>query len=302
MHPYAAARRRELLAGLLFISPWIVGFTLLQLLPILQSFYYSFTRYNLARPPEWIGLANYVELFTHDSNFRLALGNTVVLTLVGIPLQLGFSLLCAVLLNMRLRGQTIFRTIYIVPTVMPAVAVSILWLWILNPRLGLANGLLQAVGITGPSWFQDPVWAKPSLMLMLCWTSGMTTVVYLAGLQNVPRELYEAARVEGANGWQQIRHVTLPLISPVTLFNLITGLIYAFQLFAEPFTISTAIGGIGRPQGALLFYSIYLYQNAFAFIRMGKAAAMAWILFVIILVVTIVTLRSSRRWAHYELH
>ena len=300
MQSYVAARRRELLAGLLFLSPWVVGFAFFQLFPILQSFYYSFTRYNLAQPPEWIGLANYVELFTHDANFLQALSNTVFLTLVGIPLQLGFSLLCAVLLNQRLRGQAFLRTIYIVPTVMPAVAVSILWLWILNPRLGLVNGLLNSIGITGPSWFQDPTWAKPSLILMLCWTSGMTTVVYLAGLQGVPRELYEAARVEGANNWQQIRHVTLPLISPVTLFNLITGLIYAFQLFAEPFTISTAIGGIGRPQGALLFYSIYLYQNAFTFIRMGKAAAMAWILFIIILLVTLVTLRSSRRWAHYE--
>jgi multiple sugar transport system permease protein len=184
---------------------------------------------------------------------------------------------------------------------MPAVATAILWRWIFNPQIGMVNTLLAYIGIHGPTWFGDPDWSKPSLIIMLCWTVGATTIIYLAGLQGVPNELYESSEIEGANGLQRLFYITIPLISPITLFNLITGLIYAFQMFTEPFTISGGTSGaLGAPQGSLLFYSIYLYQNAFVFTRMGKASAMAWILLVIILIVTAITLRSGRGSTNYE--
>lgn len=294
------SNRQELLTGLLFISPWIIGFIAFQLFPFVQSLYYSLTDFNLIKTPRFVGLNNYIELFTRDRNFSLSLSNTLYMTVIGIPVQLMFAFVCALLLNQRFRGQAIVRTIYIIPTVMPAVAVSILWLWITNPQIGLINSLLRNIGIEGPIWFRDPVWSKPTLILMLCWTVGSTIIIYLAGLQEVPRELYESAEIEGANSLQQLRHITWPLLSPVTLFNLITGLIWSFQMFTEGFLISGGAGGLGQPQGSMLFYSLYLWQNAFSYTRMGKASAMAWILFVLILVVTIITLRLSRRTTHYE--
>lgn len=290
---------RETLAGVAFISPWIIGFLAFQLFPIFRSLYLSFTNFTLIKTPDWIGLSNYINLFTKDKNFTLSLSNTFYIVLIGVPIQLVVAFICALLLNQKLKGQSFFRTIYLLPTVMPAVATSILWLWIFNPRIGLVNNFLNYFGINGPTWFKDPLWSKPSLIIMLCWTVGATTIIYLAGLQGVPDELYEAAEIEGANGIQKLFAITIPLVSPITLFNLITGLIYAFQMFSEPFMIS---GGnpSGSPQGSMLFYSIYLYQNAFSFTKMGKASAMAWVLFLIILIVTLVTLRVSRRWTFYE--
>ena len=297
-----SSRSNELVIGLLFISPWILGFLLFQLFPIIQSFYYSFTNFSLIKPPVWIGLANFTQLFTKDKNFYLALQNTFYIALIGVPIQLIFALMCALLLNAKVKGQSVFRTLYVLPTIMPAVATAILWRWIFNPQIGMVNTLLGYIGIHGPTWFGDPDWSKPSLIIMLCWTVGATTIIYLAGLQGVPNELYESSEIEGANGMQRLFYITIPLISPITLFNLITGLIYAFQMFTEPFTISGSTGGgaLGAPQGSLLFYSIDLYQNAFVFTRMGKASAMAWILLVIILIVTAITLRSGRGSSNYE--
>jgi multiple sugar transport system permease protein len=296
------AQKRELLAGIAFISPWILGFLFFQLYPILRALYLSFTNFAMVKPPVWIGLDNYALLFTKDKNFFLSLKNTLYMAVIGVPIQLVFAFICALLLNAKIKGQSFFRTIYILPTIMPAVATAILWKWIFNPQIGMVNTLLSYIGIDGPTWFADPAWSKPSLIIMLCWMVGSTTIIYLAGLQDVPVELYESAEIEGANGIQKLSFITIPLISPITLFNLITGLIYAFQMFTEPFTISGGTDAIslGRPQGSLLLYSLYLYQNAFMFTRMGKACAMAWILFVIILIVTLFTLGFGRRWTHYE--
>jgi len=230
------------------------------------------------------------------------------MTIVGTPIQLLFAFVCALLLNQKLKGQSFFRTIYILPSIMPSIAAALLWLWIFNPQVGLVNTLLGYIGIDGPTWFLDPIWSKPSLIIMLCWMSGSITIIYLAGLQGVPVELYEAAEIEGANWLQKIIYITVPMVSPVTLFNLITGLIYSFQMFTEPYMVSASVGvsgsgvpELGSPQGSMLFYSIYLFQNMFAFNRIGKAAAMAWILFILILIVTLITLRTSRRWTHYEI-
>jgi multiple sugar transport system permease protein len=296
-------QNKELMYGILFISPWIIGFLVFQLYPIVMSLYYSFTNFSLIKPPDWIGLSNYIQLFTKDKNFYLALSNTLYIALIGVPVQLVFSFICALLLNQKIRSQVFFRTIFIVPTIMPAVATAILFRWVFNPEIGLVNSLLAAVHINGPTWFADPNWAKPTLIIMLCWTVGSTIIIYLAGLQGVPTELYESAEIEGANGLQKLGFITIPLISPITLFNLITGLIYAFQMFTEPFTLSggTDASTLGRPQGSLLFYSIYLYQNAFYFTRMGKASAMAWVLLVVIMIVTLVTLRTGNRWTNYEI-
>ncbi len=300
-------RGHETLMGILFLTPWILGFLTFQLFPIVQSFYISFTNFSLVRAPRWIGFFNYAQLLK-DTNFWLAIKNTLYMTIVGTPIQLLFAFVCALLLNQKLKGQSFFRTIYILPSIMPSIAAALLWLWIFNPQVGLVNTLLGYIGIDGPTWFLDPIWSKPSLIIMLCWMSGSITIIYLAGLQGVPVELYEAAEIEGANWLQKIIYITVPMVSPVTLFNLITGLIYSFQMFTEPYMVSASVGvsgsgvpELGSPQGSMLFYSIYLFQNMFAFNRIGKAAAMAWILFILILIVTLITLRTSRRWTHYEI-
>jgi multiple sugar transport system permease protein len=305
MKAHLSRKQREILNAILFISPWVIGFLAFQFFPFIQTLYYSFTNFSLVKAPRWIGISNYLNIY-RDPNFRLAIKNTLFLTIIGTPIQLGFSFICALLLNQKLKGQSFFRTIYILPALMPSVAVALLWVWIFNPQVGLVNTLLSYIGIHGPTWFLDPTWAKPSLIIMLCWVNGSTIVIYLAGLQGVPKELYESAELEGANWIQKIRYITIPLVSPVTLFNLITGLIFSFQMFTEPYMVSSSnvVSGsnpiLGSPQGSMLFYSIYLYQNVFSYNRIGKASALAWILFVIILIVTLITLRISRRWTSYE--
>jgi multiple sugar transport system permease protein len=219
------------------------------------------------------------------------------ITVVGVPVQLLFAFATALLLNLRIRGQSIARTVYVLPSVMPTVAATILWLWLLNPELGPVNYLLTALDLPSPGWFADPNWAKPSIILMTLWGIGSTTVIYLAGLQNVPRELYEAAEIDGAGPLAKLRHITVPILSPITLFNLVTGVIWSLQFFTPAFVIGN--GATGDPQGSLLFYALYLYANAFSYLKMGYASAMAWILFVITIAVTLALIRSSRRWIHY---
>jgi multiple sugar transport system permease protein len=306
MRAHLSGKRREILIGILFIAPWIIGFLAFQFFPFVQTLYYSFTNFSLVKAPRWIGLSNYINI-SKDSNFWLSIKNTLFLTIIGTPIQLVIAFLCALLLNQKLKGQSFFRTIYILPALMPSAAVALLWVWIFNPQVGLVNTLLGYLGIHGPIWFLDPTWAKPSLIIMLCWMNGSTIIIYLAGLQGVPKELYESAELEGANGIQKIRYITIPLVSPVTLFNLITGLIFSFQMFTEPYMVSasswvsgTGIPQLGSPQGSMLFYSIYLYQNVFFYNRIGKASALAWILFFLVMVVTLITLRVSRRWTSYD--
>lgn len=297
----AGIRRRErktLITGLLFTSPWIIGFLVFQLYPIVTSFYYSMTEYNLFSSPEWVGLHNYRDLF-HDDKFFLSMYNTLYITAFGVVPHMAFALGMALLLNMKIKGQSIYRTIYFLPTLVPAVAGSLLWLWILNSQYGLINMLLESIGIAGPNWLVDPDWTKPSLILMGFWGTGTITVMYLAALQDVPQIFYEAAEIDGASRWRKFWSITFPAISPMTLFQLIMMLIGSFQYFTEGMVFAEASQSIGGPENSLLFYSIYLYQQAFSFLNMGYAAAMAWILFLVVMTFTLLIFRTSARWVYY---
>ncbi len=289
-----ARTRRDLLKGLLFISPWIIHFLWLNLYPFLASLYFSMTRYTVIAPPKWVGLDNYITLLTDDPRFWTSLYNTVYFTVFSVSLGSIFAIAMAMLLNMKVRGLSVYRTIYYLPSITPLVATAIIWIWLLNPQAGIINHILRTLGLPAPSWLGDPKWAKPALILMSIWGVGGAIVIYLAGLQDVPRELLEAASLDGANWWQQTWHVTLPLLSPVIFFNVVVGLIGSFQYFTQAYVMT-----LGGPADATLFYSLYLYLSAFQFFKMGYASAMAWILFWVIMACTLLIFRTSARWVYY---
>lgn len=291
-------RRKAIAVGLLFTAPWTVGFLLFKAYPIVMSFYYSLTEYNLFSLPEWVGLDNYRQLFA-DEKFYKSLYNTMYLVVFGLLPHLAFALAMALLLNMNVKGQSLYRTIYFLPTLVPAVAASLLWLWLLNAKYGLVNDLLSMIGIVGPNWLVDPDWTKPAIVLMGFWGTGTTTVMYLAALQDVPRSLYEAAEIDGAGSWRKFWSITLPSISPVTLFQIIIGLIGTFQFFTEGLIFAEAAQSVGGPENSLLFYAIYLYQVAFSFLKMGYASAMAWMLFLVVMALTLIVYKTSARWVYY---
>jgi len=299
MSRWQRLRRSELIPGLLFISPWIVGFAWFQLYPILASFRYSFTDYNMMQPPIWLGLENYRRLFTEDELFIKSLTNTAIYALFSVPLDLAVALFFALLLNLQIPGRAIFRTAFYFPSVIPSVATAILWSMLLSTRGGLVNVALNAVGIQSIPWLSSPTWTMPSLILLSLWGIGPIVVIFLAGLQDVPRDLYEAARLDGAGPFRLVRDVTIPMLSPVILFNLIIGIIGALQVFAQPFVI---FGGAhpGGPLNSVLMYSVQLYTVAFQLFHMGYAAAMAWILFMIIFVLSLLAMRLSNRFVHYS--
>jgi len=296
--------RRRLRVGLLFISPWLIGFFAFYLYPAVASFYYSFTDFKILQDPKWVGTANYQHLLA-DPLFWKSLWNTLYLTLIGVPLSVMTALGIALLLNSKeVRGLGIFRTIFYLPVVVPTVAAAILWIWLLNPQFGLVNQLLHMIGITGPKWFYDPDWAKNGIILMTVWAAGDVVIIYLGALKGVSQSLYEAAEVDGAGLRAKLRHVTIPMISPAIVFNLITGAIWAFQYFTQAYVVSE---GVGKGQGAtggihnsLLFYGLNLYNNAFRYFRMGYASALAWVMLVIILATTLLMLWVSRSRVHYE--
>ncbi len=295
--------RRAEWIGLAFASPWLAGLAVFGFYPILASFYFSLCRYNVVRPPRFVGLENYRLLFLDDPLFWKSLWNTFYLTGIGLPLQLAFALAAALLLNANVRGQSVFRTLFYLPSVVPAVATALLWVWILNPEYGLLNVALGWIGVRGPGWLADPAWAKPALILTGVWGIGNTMLIFLAGLQQVPVSLYEAAIVDGAGPWQRFRHVTIPIMSPVIFFNLVMGIIGSFQYFTHVYIMTAGVQGggqgIGGPEGSTMVYPLYLYQNAFLFFRMGYASAMAWILFVIVALILVLVFRTSG-WVHYE--
>ncbi len=291
--------RRNLMTAILFISPWIIGFSIFNLYPMVYSLYISFTEYHIKIPSEWIGLTNYVDM-VNDVRYWKALTNTLYMVALAVPLTLISSFLCALLLNLKLRGQSIYRVIYFLPSITPVVATSMLWLWMFNTNNGLINPALDAIGIRGPSWLTDPNWTKPAFILMGMWGMGGTIVIYLSGLQDVPLSLLEAAELDGASWWQRMRHVTIPMVSPITLFNLVIGAIGMFQYFTQAFIFAQHVDrGIGGPLDSTLFYSVYLYDRAFGQLKFGYASAMAWILFIIIMIFTILLLRFSERWTYY---
>jgi multiple sugar transport system permease protein len=288
--------RRELFLGLAFISPWLMGFLLFTLYPILASLYYSFCEYRVLSPPRWVGLSNYVDLFSDRDYFLPALANTAFM-FIELPIALVLSITMALLLNQKLRGLALFRTLVYLPSVVPTVASAILWLWLLNPEYGLVNKTLAFLRLPTTEWLQSPVWSKPAFIVMDLWMIGGNVVIYLAALQGVPVHLYEAADLDGATAWRKTWHITLPAISPVIFFNLILGMIGTFQYFTQTFLMTNPPGG---PANSTLFYALYLFQNAFSYFRMGYASAMAWVLFLITLVATLIVFRSSARWVYYE--
>lgn len=293
-----ARERRKTLQGLLFVSPWLVGFLVFTLYPIGASLYYSFCDFRVLSPPRWIGLGNYQALFTDRDYFLPSLLNTLFL-LGELPLALVLGVGMALLLNQKLPGIGLFRTLYYLPSVMPTVAVAVLWLWLLNPEYGLVNAalspVLEPLGVSPPGWLTDPAWSKPAFILMDLWAVGGSVVVYLAGLQGIPVHLYEAADLDGATPWQKTRHVTLPQLSPMIFYNLIIGVIATFQYFTQTFIMTN-----GGPQNSTLFYGLHLFHNAFRDFRMGRACAMAWVLFLLTLLATVLVFRSSARWVYYE--
>jgi multiple sugar transport system permease protein len=278
----------------LFISPWIVGFLVFTAGPMLASLFFSFTQYDIAHPPKWIGLDNY-NTMVHTDLFWKSLGVTTYYSLVSVPLGIVISLAIALLLNQRVRGMAFFRTIFYTPAVVSGVAVSLLWLWMFDAQFGLINWGLSFLGIQGPQWLLDENSVIPALIIMSLWGIGGGIVIYLAGLQGIPTELYEAAAIDGANGWRKFRNITLPMMSGVIFFNLIIGIINSFQIFTQAYIMTG-----GGPHYASLFYVLYLYQNAFQYFNMGYASALAWVLFLIVLGITLAVFKSSGRWVYYE--
>jgi multiple sugar transport system permease protein len=301
--PRLSLARRESLWAYTFIAPWILGFIIFTVGPMLASLLFSFTEYDVVSSPRWIGLKNYASLIK-DELFWHSLGVTFKFAVIALPLGLVFSYMIAMLLNQKIRGINVWRTVYFLPSVIAGVAVALLWSRIFDARSGILNPFLAQLGIQGPGWFSDPDWAVPALVIMSLWGVGGNIIIYLAGLQGVPTDLYDAAKVDGATAWQRFRYVTLPMTTPVIFYNLVLGLIGTFQYFTEVYVISSGnsgiSGGLGGPARSTLFYNIYLYQNAFKYFHMGYASSMAWVLFLIVLAFTLLIFRSSEIWVYYE--
>ena len=280
--------------GLFFVSPWLIGFLIWVLYPLGSSLYYSFTRYDLLRPPVWLGLQNYIEIFTDDPHFGTVTCNTFYYVVLSVPLGVVSAFLLATLLNNDVRGRSLFRTIFFFPAIVPAVVTAMVWQFLLHTQYGAINATLAGWGFKTIPFISNPTLAKPSLILIHIWAQGNAMVIFLATLQDVPRTLYEAAIVDGANAWHKFWHISVPMCTPVILFNLIMGFIGGFQSFTLPWLLTG-----GGPNDATEFYALHLYRNAFQYLRMGKASALAWILFVVVVLFTILLFRSSARWVYY---
>src|SRR5436190_9385443 len=293
----SGARRREAIAGYLFLLPWALGFAIFVAGPLIASAALSFTAFDVARPPRFVGLENYINAFTTDDRFLSSLQLTFVYAIVSVPIALFGSLLLAVLLNQRLRGTSFYRTAFFLPSLTPTVAVAILWTWLLQPDVGLFNYLLSAVGITGPKWLGSTEWAMPSLIMIALWTGigGNRMMIFLAGLQGVPQELYDAASIDGAVPIQRFRHITLPMISPTMFFNLVLGIIAALKVFTV-----ALIATNGGPAFSTWFIALHIWSQAFKYLEMGYASALAWIFTVVLLSLTLVQFWASRHWVYYE--
>jgi multiple sugar transport system permease protein len=295
-----ARRRRETRAAYGFISPWLIGFAVFTAVPMVVSLVLSFSNYDLINPPSAAGLANYREML-HDPKVRSALYNTLFYTALHVPLQICLALALASLLHRAGRAAGFFRTAFYLPVMTPPVAMAAMFLLLLNGQTGLVNAVLGRFGIDGPQWTTDPSWVKPGLVVMSLWTVGTTVVIYLAALSGVPQHLYEAARLDGAGSWRQFRHITLPMISGTIYFTAVVNTIASLQTFTEAYSMFFSAGsGESQTGDAALFYVIYLFREAFTSLRMGYASALAWLLFLVIVAVTAVQVRLSRRYVYYE--
>ncbi len=283
--------------GYLFLLPWFIGFLGLTIGPILYSFYLSFTNFDLLTPPRWAGLENYVRMFTADPKFATSMRVTLFFVIFSVPLKLAFALCVALLLNRGMRGLPIYRAVFYLPSLLGAsVAIAILWHQIFAGD-GLVNQLLALVGIEGPSWISNPRYSLWTLIILSIWQFGSPMIIFLAGLRQIPQDMYEAASLDGASKWRQFWKITLPMLTPVVFFNAIIQTIEAFKSFTPAFIIS---GGTGAPINSTLFYTLYLYQEAFAFFRMGYASALAWVLLAIVAVFTAFSFLTSKFWVHYD--
>jgi multiple sugar transport system permease protein len=291
-----AQRRREAVTGYLFLSPWLVGFLVFGLYPMAMSLYYSLCRYDVLRVPQFVGLENYRVLLFEDPYFGLSIRNTLVYLVLRTPLAIAGSLLLALLVNRAVRGIRLFRTLYFLPSIITGVVLSVIWLWMFNPQFGLVNQVLGWAGLEGPLWLQSPPWAKPALVLMSLWSvGGARMIVFLAALQGIPPQLYEAVEIDGGGPWHRFVYVTLPMLSPVLFLWTVLEVIFSFQVFTEAYVMTK-----GGPLNATLFYNLYLYFKAFDDFEMGYASAMAWILLVLTLGITLLQFRLGRRWVYYE--
>lgn len=287
-------RIKNLVKGLLFVSPRIIGFLAFTIYPILASLYYSLTRYDVLCKPQFVGLSNYIKLVTKDEVFRAVMGNTLYIVIIGVPAGLVTAFLLAVLLNNKMKGRPLFRTIFFLPTLVPAVASAEVWRWVYDVNYGVINSMFKSMGLPIIPFLSSPRLAKPSLIIINCWAQGTAMVIFLAALQDVPRSLYDAALVDGADALQRFWHITIPMCTPAILFVLLTSLIGTFQYFTIGWLLTQ-----GGPYHATEFYSIYLYRNAFQYFKMGYASALAWILFLLIVTFTLILFRTSGRWVYY---
>ena len=284
---------RRNIEGYLFISPWIIGFVVFTAGALLGSFSISLTKWNIVGTPEFVGLENY-QTMVEDRFFWQSIKVTLYY-LLNVPLNVVLGLLLALLLNQKVKGLSVFRTIFFLPSVASGVAVSLLWMWIFNPRFGIINVLLKKIGIIGPLWLGSEAWAIPALIIMSIWGVGGGMLIYLGALQGIPTAFYEAATLDGAGAWKKLLHITVPMITPVLLLNLVMGVIVSFQVFTQAYVMTD-----GGPNYATLFYVLHLYQQAFVWFNMGYASALSWVLFLIILVFTVIILKTSSSWVYYE--
>ena len=286
--------RRNLLWGLLFVSPWLIGFLVFTIYPLVSSIYYSFHRFDLMRPPVFLGLENYVRMFTADPRFAKSVYNTVFYVGLSAPLGVVSAFLMASLLNTHIVGRPVFRALFFFPSIVPVVVTAMVWRYLLNVQYGAVNSTLQGLGLPIIPFLSNPQLAKPSLVLIHMWAQGNQIVIYLASLQDVPRALYEAATVDGANGWQRFWNITVPMCTPVILFNLIMSFIGGVQNFVLPWLLTD-----GGPNQATEFLAVHLYRNAFEWLHMGYASALAWVMFIAIVVLTVILFKTSARWVYY---
>ncbi|KEO79980.1 carbohydrate ABC transporter permease [Paenibacillus sp. SEL3] len=293
--PKSGMMRMERNWGLLFALPAILGLMIFTIGPIAASFVFSLTDWTIGGQMTFIGLDNYRTILTEDNTFSQSMFVTTYYALGSVPLGLAAAFIIALLLNQKVKGLSVFRTIYYLPTIVPSIANTMLWLWMFNPDFGLLNSLLEGVGLPGSKWIYDESTAIPSLIMMSTWGIGNTVIIFLAGLQSVPTHLYEAAEVDGGNRWHKFFHITIPSMTPTIFFNLVMSLISTFQAFNQAYVMTN-----GGPNNSTLFYVFYLWRTAFTETKIGYASALAWILFFVIMVLTVLIFSTSKKWVHYE--
>ncbi|MGH2549378.1 MAG: carbohydrate ABC transporter permease [Thermomicrobiales bacterium] len=295
--PWSPIRRRESVAGWLFVMPWVLGLLIFTTYPVIYSVYLSFTEYSVIQSPSWIGLDNYRQMFTSDPAFTLSVKNSLYYAIFSVPIRLISALILAMILNMAVRGIGLYRTIFYLPTLAPPVAGAITFILLFDPSSGLINQALEFVGLPTVGWLTDPAWSKPAMIILSLWSVGIETLIFLAGLKEIPQDLLDAASVDGASHWSKFRNIIFPLLSPVILFNLVMGVITSFQVFTQALVIG---GTTGEPVESTLMYMVMLYRYAFRYFSMGYASALSVVLFVAVSIVTLVIFRTARFWVYYE--